>query len=737
MLSNTIRILHVDDEPDFGETAAAFLEREDDRFEVETANGAAEGLRCLDEREVDCIVSDYDMPGRDGIEFLGAVREEHPDVPFILFTGNGSEEVASEAISRGVSEYLQKASGTEQYELLANRISNIVEGTRSAIKAERRRHRLEQILKMVPSCVVQLDIDGDFIFANQRAEEVLGLEADALIDRKYNDPEWEIQNLDGGPMPDEELPFRRVRDTGEPLYGVRHTIRWPDGTRKVLLVNGAPLFDRDGAVESAVFSITDITDQQDQERELTRAQRRLELALEATDMGVWEWELETDEVAWSETLERAMGLEPGGFEGTFEAFTEYVHPDDRPHVREEVEHAIETGSVYKTEFRMCPKNGPCQWIELRGQLLEDAASERLVGIHHDITERKKREQELEQQREQFQYVEDVANIGYWELDLETPGDPELSGSRGVFDIYELPDTESLDVTEATEFYHPEDRPRIERAVGGVIADREPYDLELRLTTAAGNDRWVHTVGEPVTREGDVVKIRGIMQDVTEYKHQEQALADQNERLGRFASIVSHDLRNPLRVADGRLELLREECESQHLDPIGVALGRIDRIIEDLLVLAREGRDIGDTEPVDIHEMFMEAWSIAADGHDGAAPVVRMIESEEAGKIEADGDRLRQLLENLIRNAVEHGGDGVTVTVGGLNDGFYVEDDGPGIPVEEREHVFEASYSTNEDGTGFGLSIVEQIVEAHGWNIRVTDGSEGGARFEITAVEFTN
>jgi signal transduction histidine kinase len=101
----------------------------------------------------------------------------------------------------------------------------------------------------------------------------------------------------------------------------------------------------------------------------------------------------------------------------------------------------------------------------------------------------------------------------------------------------------------------------------------------------------------------------------------------------------------------------------------------------------------------------------------------------------DPDRLQQLFENLFRNAIEHGGDDVTIRVGAIeNNGFYVEDDGPGIPEEKREDVFDSGFTTNRDGTGFGLAIVKEIVEAHGWTVSVADSDEGGARFEVTDIE---
>ncbi|QCC46423.1 receiver/sensor box histidine kinase [Halobellus limi] len=209
---------------------------------------------------------------------------------------------------------------------------------------------------------------------------------------------------------------------------------------------------------------------------------------------------------------------------------------------------------------------------------------------------------------------------------------------------------------------------------------------------------------------------------------ERELQERNDRLENFASVVSHDLRNPLSVADGYLELARETGSQAHLDEVERAHDRMARIVDDLLWLAREGRTIGELRPTSLPEVVERAWE-----HTNAPNATLRVDC--TADIAADPDRLQQLFENLFRNAREHAGEDVSVRVGHLGDGpdFYVEDDGPGIPAAERDRVFETSYTTAEDGTGYGLSIVETVVEAHGWELRLTESDAGGARFEIRNV----
>lgn len=218
-------------------------------------------------------------------------------------------------------------------------------------------------------------------------------------------------------------------------------------------------------------------------------------------------------------------------------------------------------------------------------------------------------------------------------------------------------------------------------------------------------------------------------DISDRISRERALQQKNEQLEQFAGALSHDVRNPLLVAQGHVELAQREHGREHLSTAATALERAFAILEDVLTLIREGKRVGDVSRVDLAETIEGCWQ-----HVPTAEATLV--SETTQQIRADESQLKQLLENLLRNAVEHGGADVTVTSGALENGFYVADDGAGIPTENRERVFDAGHSMASEGTGFGLNIVEQIARAHGWDVELTASEAGGARFEITGVETT-
>ncbi|AXR81697.1 Aerobic respiration control sensor protein arcB [Natrarchaeobaculum sulfurireducens] len=253
---------------------------------------------------------------------------------------------------------------------------------------------------------------------------------------------------------------------------------------------------------------------------------------------------------------------------------------------------------------------------------------------------------------------------------------------------------------------------------------DPSLLEER--SDGGNPLVDDVVGAPVQQ---VVLFRRLSNLLVRRKQFEQ-LEAQNERLEEFASVVTHDLRNPLQVAKGRLDLLEPSvsaADREQLEIVAESLDRMESIVDTVLAQARNGLTT-DRSELHLRSVVRDAWSVIE------APDASLIEPDGESVVVADPDHLLTAFENLFRNAVEHAGDDVTIDVGVLESGVYIADDGPGIDPSDRENVLERGYSGTGGGTGLGLDIVANAVEAHGWELTITESDAGGARFEITGVE---
>ncbi|WP_240148931.1 response regulator [Halorubellus sp. JP-L1] len=245
------RVVCVDDEPSFADLTATHLER--------TAAVSAEGytdprdaLSAIEDADdVRCVVSDYDMPAMNGLAFLDAVRERHPDLPFVLFTGKGSEQVASEAISMGVTEYLQKSTAASQYEVLGNRVENAIERYEAECALAEQRELVDRIVEATPVAIVVHDADGDVEVANERARELLSMDVDSLHLRSYDSSDWSLYAASGERLPEAELPVARVLDTGETMRAETFVVA-VDGRRTEVALNAEPLVGDDGAIDRVV-----------------------------------------------------------------------------------------------------------------------------------------------------------------------------------------------------------------------------------------------------------------------------------------------------------------------------------------------------------------------------------------------------------------------------------------------------------------------------------------------------
>lgn len=760
-MAGSARVLYVGTPTESAQPVTGFLEREQG-YTVAVESAANAGEKRLRAGVFDCVVSEYRLAQTDGVEFLRTVREEYSDLPFVLYAAEGNERVAATAVSAGVTDYVRRDSETDGHEALARSVADALDESTGSMQSATSQRRLDQILKTVPECVVELNADGQFVYANQRAQEVLGLEQSAVTARTYNDPEWEIRDLNGDPIPDEELPFQQVYRTGTSLYDYQHSIRWPDGTERVLSVNGAPLFDEQGDVESVVFTLSDITDRKKREQGLERYQQMIEHLDDIATIITPEGGIKYVNPA----VERVLGYTPDELIGA-DGFS-FQPSDTSDAVAEAISEVLETPSepvTVQTEFQRA--DGSWCWIEstLRNRL-DDGVIDGILVSSREITERRQQNQRLQRHTEQLGELHGVTRAL---LDSETPEEVAATASEQAVELlgFELngihfydEDADGLvpvavsqgskdmfgdvpvidegiawqtyqtgqehlhdDIDEANDVYNPESPVRSEMhlPLGSygvfIISSPEPEafeaaDIEFARVLAANTEAALSRISKEQqlrTREAEVEA--------------------KNQRLEEFTGIVSHDLRNPLNVAQSRTELLDQECDSEHLAPLARSLDRMEKLVSDTLTLARQGKVVAKPEPVEVNSLVRECWRTVSTGE-------ASVEVIDDPVLEGDRDRLRDVFENLFQNAVEHGGSATTVRVGRFDeDGLYVEDTGPGIPVEDRERVFERGETSETNGTGFGLAIVRRIAEAHGWDVRVTAGADGGARFEFTGVDY--
>jgi len=640
MEDRSIRVLHVEDDPDFADLTAIFLERESGRFAVETVTDPNEGLARVEDHPPDCVVSDYEMPGMNGIELLRAVRSRYPDLPFILFTGKGSEEVASDAISAGVTDYLNKGGGTQQYELLATRVHNAVEKARMEAERQRRLHAIETAREGIAF----LDSDFRFITVNEAYADLFGYDPEEMVGES-----WRL-------LYDEETIEEEVGEIGAALgdqeyYRGEQTFRRADGSS---FVADHVVSQTEG--QEYVCLVRDVTERKEHERELReqreQLQRREEKLIRLRDY--------TQELMYAETPSETASV-------ALRAVDEIL--------------GFDLGAVFVQS-------------ETQDGVLES------VGI-------------LNRSRMERMY----GGIPVFMRDA-----PPGTHSELVWDVFESGEAVFINDT----------------AESAVLARKSPFgSLMVYPIGDHGVVLLAATILEAFTETEEILLdlLATALETACDRLDRERALRRQrdelerkNERLEEFASVVSHDLRSPLHVAGGHLELARTETDAtDHLDAAATALDRMEKLIDDLLTLAQEGEKVAEAESVVVADVAGTSWQTVATEK-------ATLETDVSRRIQADRGRLRQLFANLFRNAVEHGGSEVTVRVGVTDGGFYVADTGRGIPESNREKIFEAGYSSSENGTGFGLRIVEQVVEAHGWEITVTESEQGGARFEITGID---
>ncbi|ELZ21086.1 PAS/PAC sensor signal transduction histidine kinase [Halosimplex carlsbadense 2-9-1] len=282
--------------------------------------------------------------------------------------------------------------------------------------------------------------------------------------------------------------------------------------------------------------------------------------------------------------------------------------------------------------------------------------------------------------------------------------------------------------------HPEDFDRVrEEFIRDILEEGTGFTDDLHCLKKNGQEIPTEISGaalDPAPDGERSNRMIAILRDISDRIARRQELQAKVERLDRFARVVSHDLRNPLSVIRANVELARQNDELERLDKVNETVDRMDDMMTSLLQLAKEGNTISDTTKIDLEDIARKSW-------DGTSTDEATLAIESSVSFQADPERLREVLDNFFRNAIDHNSSPISISVGAIEresvNGFYVADNGPGIPEAQQDDIFDWGETSVGDGTGFGLAIVTNIVEAHGWEISVTDSGEDGTRFEIIGI----
>jgi len=395
----------------------------------------------------------------------------------------------------------------------------------------RRTHRrFQTVLETMSAAVFLKDTEGRYLLMNQACRDVFDVDGDPV---GMTDEELFPETVAARARADD----RRVVEAGERIE-IEETIPTPAG-ESVRLTRKSPVYDGDGEIRGVCGVSTDITERRERERALQRIKDRLELAVEGAQIGVWDWDMATDEVEFNDQWARMLGHSVDEIEPHIDAWERRVHPDDLGSVEDALSsHVAGETEFYDTEHRMRTAAGEWKWVRSVGKIVErDGEGEpvRAVGIHLNVDEQKRREAELMRTRRVIERTQRSASIGWWEVDL---AEESLTWSDEVYRIHEVPTNRSVEITDGMAFYHPDDRETIEAAFDRLIEDGESYDLELRIVTGADRTRWVRTVGDPQYDEnGELVGALGLLQDITERKEYERAIESTREELRQIIDLV--------------------------------------------------------------------------------------------------------------------------------------------------------------------------------------------------------
>jgi PAS domain S-box-containing protein len=653
----------------------------------------------------------------------GDTPETLPSFDRVRETGHArAERQLVDADGERIDVFLDTATvGDDRY---VTYVREITERKRRERDRARQRALLEAQQEAVLDGLLLVDENGDIVSYNDRYVELWGV-PESIIDRGYDATLNFVLDQVTRPGTFRERVnylYEHVEETA------RDEIDLCDG--RVFDRYTTPLIAEDGTYYGRLWTFRDISERKEREQRIENLKERLELAITGAELAVWDWNVETDHMVFNDQWAEMLGLSPAAVGPSIQAWKRRIHPEDVDAVEAALDaHLAGDTDVYETEHRLRTADGDYKWIRDVGKVTErtdDGDPIRAVGIHIDIDERKGAEAALENARDRLRQVIDLVP----DLIFVKNRDGEyLLANEAVADAYGRSVEEVIGRTEA-ELRSTEDDDRGFREDElAVIESGETKTIpEAELVTAEGETLVLQTIKIPYEPAGTEERaLLGYARDVTELKEYERRIETQRDNLELINKIVRHDIRNDLQVVVSFAEALEAFVDEDGSD-----------YLEQVLTAAREAVEITRTA-ADVTDVVLQADADRTPTH-----LRPTLESEidgtrsnfESTTVTVDGsipdatiladDMLGSVFRNLLQNAIVHNdSDRPTVTVSGtVSDGrvaIDVADDGPGVPDDRKDEIFEEGVQgLDSDGTGLGLYLVQTLVDRYDGTVSVDD-----------------
>lgn len=404
-------------------------------------------------------------------------------------------------------------------------------------KIEEEKVLLTSIMSASSTAIMVLNPQGQIIYANPSSETVLGIKMKDIMSRTYDAPQWKTSSIDGGPWSEEQQPFMIVLKTKKPVTDIRHAIEDDFGNKKYLSINGSPVFDRDGNLNSLVFLVTDITENVLKQKALQDSEFKYRTITELTLSMVYDLDVKTGVNYWAGAIEEITGFSEAEYSAVgFDVWSELIHPDDKERVIQQIEACMKSKENFLSEYRYRTKSGNYILIEDNGIFFYNELGEpiRMLGAMINRTERKNAEEKLKESEETLRLALDGAKMGIWRYDVATR---QIFWSIQTYLIYQrTPGTFDGSFESFLSFAHEDDVDALKVQVESLLFDpmNSDFFVQNRIRLPNGQIRWVEGRGM-VERSpnGDPIRLIGTVLDITDMKSSEEDLRRSEERFQTF------------------------------------------------------------------------------------------------------------------------------------------------------------------------------------------------------------